>query len=494
MKELKLTLLAALISYAAFAEQAVQAPPKIDRGFKVEVKADGIEKKVTFKARDLYKHAEFLASEECGGRFPGTLGHERAREYIIGELKDIGFKEVRRFAFDFVASVELGDQNILRAYFTKDAVTGKKDWYRNPLPTKQPESNGYSEARFLPQFNSIYALNDDFRPLRISEAGTFDDKALVFAGYGISAPDRGYDDYKDLDVKGKIVLVLAREPETPEKKTIADLAPANPHAPPPAEEKQKLDPAVNPVAKPDQPAPAPANPHKPPSVYGNFFYKASTARDKGAAGVIVVHGPRGTSEAERASLEAFERGFGGRTGCGLPIIQVFAEVADDLLKPSGKTLAQAQKAIDEKLAPASFPIEGVRVFLQTDIKRPRATDENLAVVIPGCDPALKDEIVVIGAHYDHLGLGNEFSLADKADMGKVHGGADDNASGSSSVIELARALYKNRKDLKRTVWLMWFGAEELGTLGSIDFLKRPPQEFKTANVAAMLNLDMVGRA
>jgi len=496
-------LLSAFFSLSAFAEQAVAAPPKVDRGFKIEVKADGVEKKVSFKAGDLYKHAAYLASDECEGRFPGTPGHLRARQYIIDELQNIGFKEVRRFPFDFVASVELGTKTSLLAVFDDSVKIDAPGWYH--LPSKREDG----------RHASGYKLDDDFRPLRISESANLTDAPLVFAGYGISAPQFGYDDYKDLDVKGKIVLVLANEPESKDGKTIADLAAqSNPHAPvPPVDEKHKLDPSVNPVAKPDQPnaaAPgspaAPANPHKAPSIYGNFFYKASTARDKGAAGVILVRGPRGTSDADRATLESFERGFGGRTGCGLPIIHVFAEVADDLLKPSGRTLADAQKLIEEQFnnrlnvkdappaAATSFAINGVKLLLQTDVKRPRAEDQNLAVLIPGTDPALKDELVVIGAHYDHLGRGNEFSLAGKNELGQIHYGADDNASGSSSVIELARALHKNRKHLKRTVWLMWYGAEELGTLGSIDFLKHAPEDFKTSNVAAMLNLDMVGRA
>ena len=114
-------------------------------------------------------------------------------------------------------------------------------------------------------------------------------------------------------------------------------------------------------------------------------------------------------------------------------------------------------------------------------------------MIPGQDPQLKNELVVIGAHYDHLGTGNEFSLADKSEMGQIHRGADDNASGVSSVLEIARALQANKGALKRTVWIMFFGAEEMGTLGSNAFVKTPPEDFKIANVAAMLNLDMVGR-
>ncbi len=138
-------------------------------------------------------------------------------------------------------------------------------------------------------------------------------------------------------------------------------------------------------------------------------------------------------------------------------------------------------------------MKATSIDFKVDIIREKAADYNLAVVLPGTDPVLKNEIVVIGAHYDHLGRGNEFSLAGKSEMGKIHRGADDNASGTSSVLELAGALYKNRAALKRTVWIMFFGAEEMGTLGSNDFVKNPPADFKAVDTAAMLNLDMVGR-
>src|SRR6185436_1666951 len=161
--------------------------------------------------------------------------------------------------------------------------------------------------------------------------------------------------------------------------------------------------------------------------------------------------------------------------------------------PMKKDIDTLQAEIDAKLTPQSFAVNGVSITLNADVQRIRAVDQNLAVVIPGTDPKLKDEIIVIGAHYDHLGRGNEFSLAGKSGMGQIHRGADDNASGVSSVLELADALYKNRAALKRTVWIMFFGAEELGTLGSNYFIRTPPDNFPIPKVAAMLNLDMVGR-
>jgi len=425
------------------------APVVQGRDAKIEIHADGFEKKVTFKAKDLYDHAKFLASEECEGRFPGTPGHERARKYILNRLKDIGFDDIRQQNFDFISDVKLGAKNELtiespaKAEFAKDS----------PLVKSRADSQAWPGAIRL-----NYASEAAFRPIRASKSARIENADLVFAGYGVSAPDKNYDDYANLNVKGKIVLVLRTEPETPEGKRIGK----------------------------DQP-----DPHAQLSVYSDLFYKASTARDKGAVGIIIVNGSRGVSASERTQLISF--GQGGRTECGLPFVQIFPEVADDWLKTVNKKLDDVQKAIDKELKPQSFEIPSIRVTLQTDVERVRTHDDNLIAVLPGTDDVLKHEIIVIGAHYDHLGRGNEFSLADKADFGKIHYGADDNASGTSSVLELAEALHKNRKSLKRTVWLMLYGAEELGTLGSIHFVKTPPPDFNVAQVSAMLNLDMVGR-
>ena len=428
---------------AAPVSEAKAPPEPIDRAFSRDAQPQGFPEKYTFSAARLFQHADFLASDECNGRLAASPGEAAARAYIIKNLQEAGYDNVRHFPFEFISDVKLGKDNALSAVFTKAGG----NWFKQPAENAQHA------------LVSTYQLDEEFRPMRISKAGGVPNAPVVFAGYGISAPDKNYDDYKDLDVKGKIVLVLRTEPETADGKRIGIAA---------------------------------NNPHAALSVYSDLFYKAGVARDKGAAALVVVNGTRGMSNAERAQLETFAHGS-GKTDCGIPLVQVFPEVADDWLRNSGHDIAALQKEIDTNLAPHSFSADGVTVALNVDISREHATDENLAVVLPGTDAALRDEILVIGAHYDHLGRGNEFSLAGKSGMGQIHRGADDNASGVSSVLELARALRNNRAALKRTVWIMFFGAEELGTLGSNDFVKNPPADFPIKNVSAMLNLDMVGR-
>ncbi len=417
-----------------------QDAPMIDRDFKIDVQPSGLAEKVTFKARNLFTHADYLASDECNGRLAGSPGEAKARAYIVQHLLKTGYENVRQFPFQFTGDVHMGAKNELMLIHNEPDTTNE-------------------------HHEKSYELITEFKPMPISAAGA-GTGGLVFAGYGISAPDKGYDDYAGIDVKSKIVVAFRGEPEKSDGTRIGG---AN-------------------------------DPHAVANVYSDLYYKAGIARDKGAIALIIIDGERGKAPEKKIQVDMI-RG-GGRRHCGFPLLQILPEIVDDWFvrdalhgdkKVAPQTCANLKKAIGEKLAPASFAISHFSAEFTVDIVRERATDYNLAVVLPGTDPKLKDEIVVLGAHYDHLGTGNEFSLADKADMGKIHRGADDNASGSSSVLELADAMYMSRTSLKRTVWIMFFGAEEMGTLGSNDFVKSPPDDFNIKNVAAMVNLDMVGR-
>ena len=425
----KLPVAALLFSLAVLHAQESHIPG-IDREIQIDVQPPGLPEKVTFKARNLFNNADYLASDLCNGRLAGSQGEAWARAYIVSHLKQSGYADVRQFPFQFTGAVRMGENNRLDSVF---------------------ENGKQHKDRSL-------ELITEYRPMPISAEG-HGRGTLVFVGYGISAPDKGYDDYAGLDVKGKIVMAFRGEPEKPDGTRIGG---AN-------------------------------DPHSVGNVYSDLFYKAGIARDKGALGLLIIDGERGKAPEKKIMPDMIRAG--GRRHCGFPLMQVLPDVAESFINAQfgDKHLADLKKSINEKLAPDSLNLTSTTIDFAVDIIREKTTDYNLAVVLPGTDPKLKDEIVVIGAHYDHLGTGNEFSLADKADMGKIHRGADDNASGTSSVIEMADALYKNRAALKRTVWIMFFGAEEMGTLGSNDFVKNPPQDFSIKNTVAMVNLDMVGR-
>src|ERR1043165_1329936 len=296
--------------------------PAIDRDFTIDVQAPTLPEKVTFKARNLFNHADYLAGVECNGRLAGSPGESKARKYIINRLLTSGYEEVRQFQFQFTGDVRLGPQNHVTAKFP----SGEK------------------------LVSSEYELVGDYRPMPISQSGA-GVGTLVFAGYGISAPENEYDDYAGLDVKGKVVLAFRGEPETPDGKRIAG---NDPHA----------------VAK----------------VYSDLFYKAGIARDKGALALLIIDGERGKAP-EKKIMPDMIRG-GGRRHCGLPLIQVLPDVADAWLATARKSAERLKHDIDATLQPSSVPLTGVKLDFQVDIVREKATDYNLAVVLPGTDATL----------------------------------------------------------------------------------------------------------
>ncbi|HVQ32290.1 MAG TPA: M20/M25/M40 family metallo-hydrolase, partial [Vicinamibacteria bacterium] len=282
-----------------------------------------------------------------------------------------------------------------------------------------------------------FVAGEDFRPLAFSAAGTAGAE-IVFAGYGMAANDLGYDDYDGLDVKGKIVLVLRYGPEGD--------APQSRWAP-----------------------------------FMALRYKAQTARDKGASALLVVTGP-GTRDVQDELVPL--RADASLADAGLPAFSVRRAVAEAAFA-AGESLEATQKRIDDARKPASRPLLGVKALLVADVAPKRSSTRNVVGILPGQG----NEAVVVGAHYDHLGLG-PFGSLDPAPDGKIHHGADDNASGVAGLLELARRLAAAGQ-LRRSIVFIAFGAEELGTLGSSYFVKNPTVAL--GGITAMVNLDMIGR-
>jgi hypothetical protein len=291
-------------------------------------------------------------------------------------------------------------------------------------------------------------LHQDYVPLNLSDNGT-ERLSLVFAGYGITADEFKYDDYLHLDVAGKAVIVLRHEPQEDDEKS--------------------------PFAGREL------------TTYSQVVNKAINARNHGARAMILVNDPV-PHPADEDALVKFGT-LAGPENAGLLLIHASRATVDAWFAPSGKPLAQLQQAIDEKLAPQSFYVPEVAVEISVDIQRRTAQTRNVAAVLRGSGP-LAEEAIVIGAHYDHLGLGERNSLA-PSQIGKVHHGADDNASGTAALLEIARTLAAQREQLQRSVIFVAFSGEELGLLGSVHYTKEPP--WPLDRTAAMINLDMVGR-
>jgi hypothetical protein len=284
-----------------------------------------------------------------------------------------------------------------------------------------------------------FKAGEDFRPLAFSTAGEAAGE-VVFAGYGIAAKDLDYDDYADVEVKDKVALVLRYGPEGD--------APASKWAP-----------------------------------FMTLRQKASTARDRGAKAILVVTGPR-TKDVKDELVPL--RSDASLVDAGLPAFSVKQAVAAAVFAAAGASLDDAQKRIEETGRPAPLALVGARLSLRADVSPRRSATRNVLGVLRGRGT----EAVVVGAHYDHLGLGQSGSL-DPSPEGKVHPGADDNASGVAGVLELARRTVERGEHPGRSIVFVGFGAEELGTLGSSYLVKNPTSAL--AQVAVMVNLDMIGR-
>jgi hypothetical protein len=303
----------------------------------------------------------------------------------------------------------------------------------------------------------------DFEALLSSDDGELD-LELVFAGYGISDAAGGYDDYAGLDVAGKAVLVLDARPK-------GDVVPLE----------------------------------GPRTGFLSRTYKLLNARNRGAAALLLA-----PSVADLAGLPG---GAGSEVAnptlspSGVVAVALSRSAAESLVvRGAGEDLAALQARIDAAGRPVSQPLRGMRARLRVAVERTRGEVANVVAVLPGSDPSLALESVVIGAHYDHLGHGDFGSLAPES-RGEVHNGADDNASGTAGLLELARAFAAGPRP-RRSLVLAAFTAEEAGLVGSaryVDALPADPEATSgtapgavttgvpPARSVAMLNLDMIGR-
>ena len=286
-------------------------------------------------------------------------------------------------------------------------------------------------------------LNQDFVPFSFSSPGSVS-APVVFAGYGASADEFGYDDYSGIDVKDKIVVVLRYEPAGFAGK--AGNTGLTRHA--------------------------------------QLITKAINARNRGAKAVVLVNG--NLAQGEEDLLTRFGS-VSGPANTGIVLVQVKNDVADRWFRAAGKSIADAQSQIDHLSKPQSFAFpETVHMSIHVDIETKRATVNNVLAYLPG----KTDEYVIVGAHYDHLGRGNYDSLA-PSQIGQIHPGADDNASGTAGVLELAHMFAPMKGQLQRGILFASFAGEELGLLGSAHWVQEPTLPLDKA--VAMLNMDMIGR-
>ncbi len=356
-----------------------------------------------------------LSAPEMEGRGAGTKGLAHAADLIVKRYKELKISPA-------------GTKGYLQPF---TLITGARLKSDNRLVVIKGDAKKELKT------------NQDFVPFSFSSSGQVEG-SVVFAGYGVTADEYQYDDYANLDVKDKIVVVLRYEPAAFAAKS----------------GEQGL------------------------THHSQMVTKAINARNHGARAVVLVNGKLGDGEEDLLTR------FGSVSGpenIGIVFAQVKNDVAEGWLQAAGKSMKDAQDQINAATKPASFALPGsLHLSLKVDIETTRAKVDNILAYLPG----QTDEYVIVGAHYDHLGRGNFDSLA-PAQIGQIHPGADDNASGTAGVLELARLLAPQRGQLKRGILFMDFAGEELGLLGSAEWVKEPTRPLEKA--VAMINMDMIGR-
>jgi len=286
------------------------------------------------------------------------------------------------------------------------------------------------------------AIHNDFIPLGFSSSGNVSG-GVVFAGYGITAEDQNYDDYNGIEAENKVVVAFMYAPES-------------------------------------------EGPQGSFVTYEPARYKAMNARRHGAAALLLCYG-YDSGEIDELPKMNYDQAAGD---AGIPVVHIRRNVLEMLFAGSGTDARELEERINAGKKPASMALTGKTITLVTDIEFKKAKTQNVVGYLRGTASPTDDRVAVIGAHYDHLGLGEEHSMAPSL-KGEVHNGADDNASGVAGLLELAEKFSHEGNRPKMTTVFVAFGAEEWGVLGSTYYVKHPV--FPLEKTDFMMNFDMVGR-
>ena len=380
------------------------------------------------EADALLGHIRFLASDELRGRGNGSAGLERAADYIAARFEAAGLRP--------------GGQD--------------GEWFQ---PFELTAGLTIGEGNTLTVRTGTtsigLSLGESYFPLAASPAdGASADRMdlravpLVFAGHGVSSPEFDYDDYDGLDVTGKVALIFSHEPQ-----------------------ENQRDSRLN---------------GRRPLRATTLRSKAREARSRGALALLVVSDP--THRIDQANYEHFPI-VSDAGDHQIPVLRVSREHMAPLLREWG--LDDVAAMIDRDLVPRSRPLTGATVDYTQRLSTNRRTVRNVVGVLDGADVTRAQQAIVLGAHYDHVGLGGRFSSAPER-TGEIHNGADDNASGIAALIEIARSATIDPARFPRSLVFVAFAGEERGLLGSRHYVGAPAMPL--ADTVTMLNLDMIGRS
>lgn len=491
------------ICVSAPAEEFVKKP-EIDR--ETQKESDRVEALESRLRADM----AYLASDELSGRDTGSEGLELAARHIADAYEKAGLKtdlfDGKPFqTFAIPLGVQLGDETKNRLTILRqknESLSGDQPSEEQPAAeAAQPTPGGNGET----PIEAI--LGETFQPLGLGDSASVTG-SLVFAGYGITAPELSYDDYAMIDARDAVVIILRKEPQGTE----AD---------------KRFDGSRN-------------------TRHAYFESKIRNAADRGAVGVLLVNDPASIAQA----VEAIDRRIAAETEslakaktqleelppeadnirrrqtsrvdeigsmiedlrrqrkiaeeglmglgdagektivAGLPVASISWSLASELIETvSGETLDAVKRGIDDAVKPQSLPLQA-KATLETSLSPSETASSNVLGLMPGRG-TLADEVVVVGAHYDHVGMGGPGSLAPGTIA--IHNGADDNASGTSVLLSSVHRIAELLDGVEnhRQVLFIAFTGEERGLLGSEHYVSQP--RFPLEKTVAMINLDMVGR-
>jgi hypothetical protein len=373
----------------------------------------------------LRQAVEYLASDALEGRRTGTPGANGAAHYIAGEFSLLGLRPGMEIARPAKTRGENRSRYLQSFPYVASVELGKN----NSLTLS--DSAGFK-------------VSEDWMPLGFSSNSSINTAEIVFAGYGISSAELKYNDYGVSNAKDRVAIVFAGTPDG-------------------------------------------ENPHGQFTQAGQIRFKAAAARAAGARALIIV-----TDEEKLTEDRLTHLSYDNSGEAGIPVIVISRNLAARILGAADAKLLEFIKVADARTSAGTTlrePIKGRTLGLDVNVVRSESPSFNIIGILPGSDPKLKDEAIVIGAHYDHLGRGGEGSLAPRE--GEIHHGADDNASGTAALIELARRLSTQRPKPRRTIVFIAFSGEEEGLIGSSYYVNHPVVPLQ--KTIAMINMDMIGR-
>jgi aminopeptidase YwaD len=374
----------------------------------------------------------YLASDALEGRRTGTPGANDAAHYIAGEFSLLGLRPGMQMAGPGRTRGEIRARYLQPFPYVANVELGKNNlFFVNP-------GRADDTAQFM--------VGADWMPLGFSSNGSIKTAEMVFAGYGISSAELKYDDYAVSNVRDRVAIVFEGTPDGD-------------------------------------------NPHGQFVSAGQIRFKVAAARAAGARALLII-----ASEEKLKDDRLSRLSYDNAGEAGIPVVVISRKLAAKILPTADTKLSDFEQGADSrspntKGTALRVPISGARLNIDVNVIRRESPSFNVVGILPGSDPKLKNETIVIGAHYDHLGRGGEGSLAPRE--GDIHHGADDNASGVAGLLELARMLTSQNPKPRRTIMFIAFSGEEEGLIGSNYYVNHPIVPL--TSTVAMINMDMIGR-